>query len=715
MKMWRLPLLAGTILTTCVFLAIALWFSALLRETIAQLPRLPENPHELSARGGTEIYAANGERIYTFNQSRQWVDLEHISPHAVAALLATEDSRFYDHAGVDLKALGGALWANLRHGFGTRGGSTLTQQLVKRLFFSREKTLRRKLGEMLIALELEALYAQRFPGQIEGRPRYKDRLIELYLNTAFYGSNAYGLHDAAAIFFATTPDSLSIEQAALLVGLVNAPSAYNPLQHPERASRRLQHVLTRMQRNGYLSTQQRVQYDSLRAEKLVDVRRTPLNPAPYWVEAIKAEVVRRWDAETLRYGALRIHTTLDMRRQKAAEEAVERGLQALDERMAFAPYEQAALAARKTYVQAALVSLDPHTGQVAAMVGGRDIFISYYNRALSARRQPGSGFKPIAYLAAFADGDIGPLSLFYDAPYSYEVNGETWSPRNFADSYLGLTTAAQALYKSANSTAVQLVRQIGPEKVVEMARQLGFTSPIGPYQSIALGVSEVTVLEMAAAYGALANYGLYIEPTLVARITDAEGRELFAHEPGLRQAISPTLAYQMTALLELVVDQGSGRRVRSEGFLAPAAGKTGTTNDNTDAWFTGYTPDLVTSVWVGFDERKEYQLVDAKGQQITGGNGAVPIWAGYMKEAVVGARSFAAVGETHRARVDPQSGLDIAADDSLSPAIDVLLRRGQRTNSRDEVREFIGQLQEATTDSTLSQWLDESSIISPAP
>ena len=172
MKMWRLPLLAGTLLTVCAFLVIALWFSALLRETIAHLPRLPENPNELSARGGTEIYAANGERIYTFNQSRQWVDLERISPHAIAALLATEDSRFYDHAGVDLKALGGALWANLRHGFGTRGGSTLTQQLVKRLFFSREKTLRRKLGEMLIALELEALYAQHFPGQIDGRPHY---------------------------------------------------------------------------------------------------------------------------------------------------------------------------------------------------------------------------------------------------------------------------------------------------------------------------------------------------------------------------------------------------------------------------------------------------------------------------------------------------------------------------------------------------------------
>jgi penicillin-binding protein 1A len=335
MKAWRRPLLAGTLLAALAFLIAAIWLVVFMRETIAHLPRLPENPSELSTRGGTKIYAASGERIYTFNQSRQWVDLAHISPHAVAALLATEDSRFYRHAGIDLKSLLGALWANEQHGFCTRGGSTLTQQLAKRLFFSPDKTLRRKLGEILIALELEALYAQHFPGAIDGRPLYKDRLIELYLNTAFYGSNAYGLHDAAAIFFATTPDSLSIEQAALLIGMLNAPTAYNPLQHPERATSRLQHVLTRLQRMGKISAAQRASYDSLRAEELVDVRRTLLNPAPYWVEAIKAEVAQRWDTEALRYGALRIYTTLDMRQQKAAESAVERGLNALDARMGF--------------------------------------------------------------------------------------------------------------------------------------------------------------------------------------------------------------------------------------------------------------------------------------------------------------------------------------------------------------------------------------------
>ncbi len=705
MKSWRLPLLVGTLIVALTFLGLGLFFVPLLTETLEQLPRLPEDPAELGVRPGTEIYAASGERIYTFNQSRQWVDLDQISPHAIAALLATEDTRFYTHYGVDLKGIVGALWANLRGGYGTRGGSTLTQQLVKRLFFSPQKTLRRKLGEMLIALELEALYARRFPGEHNGHPLYKDRLIELYLNTAFYGSNAYGIHDAAAIFFATTPDSLSLPQAALLIGLLNSPSAYNPLQHPERASRRLDHVLTRLRSTGYLSANERAQYDSLRAEEMVDVHRPPLNPAPYWVEAIKAEVARRWNAEALRYGALRIYTTLDMRLQREAEQAVERGLRALDERLGFAPYEQAALDERKDYVQAALVCLHPHSGQVAAMVGGRDIFISYYNRALSARRQPGSGFKPIAYLAAFATGEIAPLTLFVDAQRSYEVNGKIWSPRNFAERYFGLTTAAQALYKSANSTAVQIVQRIGPEKVVAMARKLGFSGPMGAYPSIALGVNEVTVLEMAAAYAALANYGLYLEPTLVERISDAQGRQLFAHAPALRQAVSPDLAYQMTSLLQLVVDQGTGRRVRRAGFSAPAAGKTGTTNDNTDAWFTGFTPDLSTSVWIGFDQRGKHRLVDRQGQQITGGGGAAPIWADFMRHAIVESGDFTAPKNVVMQRVDPRTGM--AADDSLSPAINVVLRLGQRVNTHDDVRDFVQGQEDAELDSTLDRWLED--------
>ena len=350
-------LLLGTALIGLPGIAGGLVFYSLFLPVLQGLPRLPEDPAELGVRAGTEIYASSGERMYSFNQSRQWVGLDQVSPFVVQALFATEDAAFYSHRGVDVKALLAALWANLRHGFGTRGGSTLTQQLVKRLFFTPEKTLRRKLAEILLALELEALYARSFPGTATAQksrayPAYKDRLLELYLNTVFYGANAYGIADASEVYFGLRPRNLSLPQAALLIGLINAPSTYNPLQHPERATQRLQHVLERMRRAGFLSWSSRKRFEDLQASDLIDPHQAPQNPAPYWVEAIKAEVARRWGVEALRYGALKIHTTLHMRLQRAAEQAVARGVAELDQRMGFELYEEAALEERKNHVQA---------------------------------------------------------------------------------------------------------------------------------------------------------------------------------------------------------------------------------------------------------------------------------------------------------------------------------------------------------------------------
>ena len=709
---WGRPLLIGTIAACLLAIAAGVGALGLLWSVTRNLPRLPENPAELGARPGTEIHAASGKRIYSFNQSREWVALDQISLHVVQALLATEDEAFYRHRGMDVQALFGAMWANLRHGFGRRGGSTLTQQLVKRLFFSPEKTLERKLAEMLLALELEALYARQFPGTTTTRmgatyPAYKDRLLELYLNTVFYGANAYGIADAAEVFFGRSPRRLSLPQAALLIGLINAPSAYNPLQHPERATRRLQHVLDRMHQTGFLSGPARKNLEDLQAEDLIDLHQAPQNPAPYWVEAVKAEVARRWGPEVLRHGALRIYTTLDMRLQRAAEEAVAQGVAELDQQLGFESYEKAPLAERPNYVQAALACLDPHTGQVKAMVGGRDIFISYYNRALTARRQPGSGFKPVAYLAALEAGAISPVTLFMDEPRVYEVEDEgeieLWAPRNYQDHYLGLTTASWALIHSANSTAIQVTRQVGPERVVATARKLGFAGPMGPYMSIALGVSEVTVLEMTSAYGALAASGLLVEPTLVTRIADAEGRELFAHQPRITQALSPELAHQMVQLLQQVLDRGTGRQVRRLGFERVAAGKTGTTNDNTDAWFTGFTPDLVASVWVGFDERRGHQLVDQEGKQITGGSGAAPIWTSFMLAATQGRpeADFPTPAGVRRVEVDPRTGTLAAAppDTTEKWSIAVVLRPHERVNAPEEVVEFQARATRAQVDS----------------
>ena len=569
-------LLIGVVLTVFFILAGGAGVGYAIWRMSPNLPSLPTDPRELGIRPGTEMYAASGERIYTFNQSRQWVRLEDISPHVVQALIATEDARFYHHRGIDLLSIVGAIRDNLREGSITRGGSTLTQQLVKRLFFSPQKTFERKLSEALLAVQLEAFFATSYPDtNAAGHPAYKDRLIELYLNEVFYGTNAYGIYDAAITFFDTTPDSLSLPRAAMLIGQINAPTAYNPLRHPERATERLQHVFDRLVASGFLAPETRRECAAIRAEDLINPGYPPRNPVPYWVEAINAEIVQQWGPAALHYGSLKVYTTLDITMQEAAEEAVAKGLVQLDERLGFKPYAEASMADRPAYVQGALVCLS-QTGKVLAMVGGRDIFVSYYNRALTARRQPGSGFKPMAYLAALEAGKISPVTVFNDEPRTYIDNGKKWQPRNYNNRYLGQTTAAWALVRSANSTAIQISELVGPPRVVEIAHRLGFAGPIGAYKSIVLGVAEVTVLEMAAAYGIFANYGLQVTPALIERIVDADGQPIFTHQPQIRQAIAPDLAAQMVHLLRQTVDRGTGRRVRTLGFARPTAGKTGT-------------------------------------------------------------------------------------------------------------------------------------------
>ena len=673
----------GAVLTVFLVLATGLGAGYAIWRMTPNLPSLPTDPHELGIRPGTEMYAASGERIYTFNQSRQWVPLEHISPHVAQALIATEDARFYHHRGVDLLAIVGAVRDNLLGGSITRGGSTLTQQLVKRLFFSPQKTFERKLSEALLTVQLEAFFAASYPDtNAAGHPAYKDRLIELYLNEVFYGTNAYGIYDAAITFFDTTPDSLSLPRAAMLIGQINAPTAYNPLRHPQRATTRLQHVLDRLVASGFLDPATRREYAALRAEDLINPGYPPRNPVPYWVEAINAEIIQQWGPAALHYGSLKVYTTLDIAMQDAAEEAVTKGLVQLDERLGFKPYSEASMAERPAYVQGALVCLS-QTGRVLAMVGGRDIFVSYYNRALTARRQPGSGFKPMAYLAALEAGKISPVTIFNDRRRTYIVNGQKWQPRNYGGRYLGRTTAAWALVRSANSTAIQISERVGPKRIVETAHRLGFAGPIGAYKSIALGVAEVTVLEMAAAYGTFANYGLEVTPVLIERIVDADGEPIFTHQPQIRQAIAPDLAAQMVHLLRQTVDRGTGYRVRTLGFARPAAGKTGTTNDNTDAWFTGFTPDLTASVWVGFDDRRTHKLVDTHGVQITGGNGAVPIWTDFMI-AVNEERpekDFDLPEDVRIYSVDPRTGKVRSKPnkDGTQP-LSVALRRGERPN-----------------------------------
>ena len=671
-----------------VFLAILLVADALIIALgaavwiVLALPRLPDDPDDLSAEFGMNIYAASGELLYTVNRRVDRVGLDAVHPHFVQAVLAIEDEDFYRHRGYSLKAFLGAVWTNIRHWDKVRGGSTLTQQIAKNIFLTREKSYLRKLKELCLATQLEALFERHYGAD------YKDRLLELYINGSFYGANAYGIADAARIYFGKRPADLALLEAATLAGLPNAPSVLNPFREDHaRVLARAKLVLRRMRAAGFITSEDA---ENALAEGLqLASERTPQNRTPYFVETIKAEVAELWGTSVLNFGGLTIHTTLDLSMQRAAERAMAQGLADLDARLGFSDYERASPDRRADYVQGALIGLDPRTGHVKAMVGGRDIFVSFYNRATQARRQPGSGFKPFVYLAAFETGGISPISLFMDEPRTYRVNEGAWTPKNFANQYLGLTTAAQALVKSANATSVQIAMHIGPQRIVDLARRLGIQSRLSPYPSIALGAQEVTVLDMAAAYGTIARYGFRIEPTFIARIEDAAGESRYAHRPNPVPVVDPEHAAVAIDLMQHIVDRGTGRAVRALGFRGPVAGKTGTTNDNTDAWFTGFTPDLVVSVWIGFDNRDgRRQLIEkASRRQITGGNGAAPIWTAFMKDihADKPATAFITPSGIAERAVDLRTGIA----DTSARAISLALPEGVAPNTPADTLRFL--------------------------
>ncbi len=652
------------------------------------LPRIPRDLDILSKQTGVNIYADSGELLYTLNKSVEQVSLQQISPWFVQAVIATEDLDFFRHHGVSLKGIVGAVADNIRHLRKARGGSTITQQIVKNTLLTREKTFTRKIKEALLALQLESMFKRQYA------QKAKDKLLEVYVNGSFFGTNAYGVEDAAQVYFGKSAANLTLRESAVLAGLPNAPSALNPLRHErQKVSARTQHVLNRMRQAGFITDQEF--RGALRDSLVFHGQRRTQNRTPYFVETIKEEVAQRWGRSALSFGALNIRTTLDFDMQQAADKAITNGLSNLDRRLGFKPYEKAPRSAREGYVQGALICLDPETGYVKAMVGGRDIFVSYYNRATTARRQPGSGFKPIVYLAGIASRQISPVSLFLDEPKTYRVNGRNWTPRNFKDQYLGQTTAAWALTKSANSTSVQIVNRIGPARVVEMARKLGIESKLGPYPSIALGASEVTLLELAAAYGTIANYGLRVEPTFVKSIEEPGGRVLYLHTVQPVPMVSPADAYTLIRMMQNVVDRGTGRALRRLGYHAPVAGKTGTTNENTDAWFTGFTPDLVTSVWVGFDSRKAGRnLVGRKTRlQVTGGSGAAPVWAAFMKVVNPAAanQAFWVPPDVKMFEIDTTTGEAIdstSAPDSTRVTINIALNSDTLPNTLSDIETF---------------------------
>ncbi|MFC1718977.1 penicillin-binding protein 1A, partial [Candidatus Poribacteria bacterium] len=598
-----------------------------------------------------EFYGSEGT-------DRELVALDEVPQDLINAFIAIEDKRFYKHPGFDLYRIFGSLYRNFRYG-SRQGASTLTQQLARDLFLSRRQLWTRKIKEALLAVKIERKYT-------------KDEVLERYLNRANlgrYGSReVYGVKEAARYYFGKDLQDLSIQECATLAAIPKDQMKYSPIKNPEDSRKRRQIVLSQMQRYGFIDKEQ---YDEAKASELETATtggQVLKGHMAYFLEYIRLQVENTHDPDKIHWEGLEVYTTMDVSMQRAASNTVEARLQELDARISgYPPYEDNKASWSDgergdgilnpiEYMQAALVSIDPSTGYVKAMVGGRDWYSTQFNRAFQSLRQPGSAFKPFVCSAGFASNLVTPATIVVDEPWEIEdpsLPDGFWRPRNFRERFYGQVTVRKLLVHSYNvATARLLYDTIKPDRAAAMGRAMGIKTPLAPYPSLALGASEVTVLELTSAYGVFANQGMRAEPICVKYVLDREGSILEENTPSVQRVLDKKVAYLTTYLMEGVVEEGTGRNSRRVyGFRRPAAGKTGTTNNETDAWFIGFTPDLVTGVWVGFDD-------PIKSTRRTGAEGALPIWSDFMKAAADGSvKEFRAPDGILFKDIDADTGL----------------------------------------------------------
>jgi penicillin-binding protein 1A len=668
----------------------------------------------------TQIYSDNDEKIAEFYiEKRIIVSLVNIPLALKQATLAVEDSNFYYHFGVDPKAIFRAFITNLKAGYVVEGGSTITQQLTKTMFLSREKTLPRKIKEAILAVRLEQIFS-------------KDEILEMYLNQIYYGHGTYGVEAAARTYFGKSVKELTIAECAMIASLPKAPNNYSPYRNPKRARKRRDHVIRRMADVSFISTEQAKA--SLQEDFHLGEVQEMLNKAPYFVEHIRRILEDKFGSTKLYRAGLKVYTTLNMDMQRSAQRAIKENLRNADKRYGYRgslgtvdlsrgkiavqnamlkknnfsegkvielgstingtvmsvgetqawiilgsedgyldiknmnwarkpnpnvdgrwakiKHPNQAIAAgdmirvkilgrkqdgsvwslaleQEPEVEAALISLDPLTGHVKAMIGGYDFYKSQFNRAVQAIRQPGSAFKPIIYAAAINEG-FAPSSIIIDSPIIFKEKEDAfdkWKPVNFEEKFYGPTSLREALAHSRNVVTVKLMQKIGIKSSIGLARKLGISSKLEENLSIALGSSGMTLYELTSAYSAFANMGTLIKPAAIRNIKSRSGEVLFTSVPETTQPITPGTAHIITSLMQSVIKNGTATKVRA--LKRPVAGKTGTTNNYVDAWFMGFTPELVTGVWVGKD--KDEPL----GRNETGSRAAIPIWLQFMQEALV--------------------------------------------------------------------------------
>jgi penicillin-binding protein 1A len=584
---------------------------------------------EFAPRQASQVLDARGALLGSFYRERRTlVPIRSLPRYVPLAFVAIEDARFFHHEGVDPVRVLGAIKDNVLGGFGSTGGSTITMQLARNMFPQQlppnEKSVRRKLAEVKLALEMEGSLS-------------KERILELYINHIYLGAGAYGVEAAARTYFNKPASQLSITEAATIAGLPQAPSAYNPREHPDRAQRRRDRVLDRMAEAGVIT---REQADRGKAEPLALPPPKGAIRAPYFVEQVRRELEQRF-GELLYTGGLKIYTGIDPVLQQTSEQALEQQLRAIEHGeyggYGHPTYEKFTAGLKPgepvrftPYLQGVVMVMDPGTGVVRALVGGRDFSQSQFNRATQALRQPGSSFKPFVYAAALEHGR-SPNSGVDDEPISIPTgDGTYWSPKNYDGRYSGWTTMRTGLKFSKNMVAIRLGREAGIEAVRSMAARAGIETRIPGYPSVYIGAAAVYPADLIAAYATFENGGYRVPPRYVVRVEDHQGRLLWAPPQYPEPTVDPGIAWLMTDMMRGVVDGGTGYPARDPAvgglsYDIPAAGKTGTTNDNTDVWFVGFTPDLLAGVWIGMDNPRSI-IAGA-----TGGTLAVPIWARVMR------------------------------------------------------------------------------------
>ena len=584
-------------------------------------------------------------------EKRRPVRYDDLPADLVHAILSAEDKRFFDHGGFDFIRIVGAAWADLRHSSSHyQGASTITMQVARTFFLSTERKWQRKLAEAMISLELE----QRFS---------KQQIFELYANEVYLGNRGSfgirGFSEASVAYFGKDMRQLSLAECAYLAGIIRAPNYYSSAdRHPERGAQARDRVLTQMLENKYIAQEE---FDEAKRAPLKIVRTSVSgSEAPYFVDMVKDHLLDKYSENELLSQNFRVYATLDPALQRAALAAVDAGVKNVDALLA-KKYEKwkRELAKKKSneavpQVQIALVALDPRTGEIKAVVGGRDYGQSQLNHAL-ARRQPGSVFKPFVYAAAFdnaVDGVqpiITPASTVDDEPTTFEFEGKEYTPNNYGEKFMGHVTVRDALTNSLNVATVKVAELIGYGRVVQVARQMGLGNNIQPTPAVALGAYEMTPVDVAAGYTAFANGGVRAEPQFLHSVVSADGSVLEKFTPQTHQVLDPRVAFLVTSLLEDVLNKGTGAGVRARGFTLPAAAKTGTSRDG---WFAGYTSNLLTVIWIGFDDNRDLGL--------TGGATAAPIWADFMLRATAlsayrDVKTFTMPDGVQSVLIDPES------------------------------------------------------------